>query len=101
MDTAVFIAVLALFGTVVAGLFKLIDKLTNSLDAVASTNKDIAEATAKGAREAKARNGHLAEITELARDAVLNAVHGLTIEKQTVNHQHVLEETVDSQTIKE
>lgn len=54
----------------------------------------VAEATEKGAREAEARNGHLAEISMTNKTQIIEAIHGLTIDKQTVHHQTVQHEKV-------
>lgn len=108
MDTAVFLAVLGLFGTIVGGLFKLFsdaDKtqqrhaeaqlaVAKALNAVAETNKEIADATRKGAEEAEARNGHLAEITVESKKQVIDRIDGLVIQQQTVHNQIVENETV-------
>lgn len=65
MDSPSSLALIAIVGTVVAGLFKL---LTDTIKAntiavkdMAESNNKIAEATEKGNREAKERNGHLGE----------------------------------------
>lgn len=65
-----------------------------ALDNVAKTNREIAQATKRGADEAKARNGHLAEISMQNKDQIIEAVHGLVIDKQTVHNQFVEHETV-------
>lgn len=62
MDSAIFIATLGLFGTIVAGLFKIIDNQTKALKALTDSNEKIASATNKAAQEAEKRNGHLAEL---------------------------------------
>lgn len=54
----------------------------------------VAEATERGAREAETRNGHLAEISMTNKDHIIEAIHGLTIDKQTVHHQTVEHERV-------
>ena len=58
---AVALAAIALAGTMVAGLFKLLNSLTKTMEKVASSSKDVAIATRKSASEAKARNGHLGD----------------------------------------
>ena len=62
MDNAVALAAITLAGTITAGFFKLLNKLTKSIDNLVASNKEIARATKKGADEAKERNGHLAEL---------------------------------------
>jgi len=68
MDSAVFLAVLAVFSTMVVGLFKIIDTqnkaqalLAENLKDNTDSNREIADATNKGNEEAKIRNGHLGE----------------------------------------
>lgn len=110
METAVFLSVLALFGTIVGGLFKLFAdanktqilhadaqmQVASALDKVASTNKEIADATRKGADEAEARNGHLAEIVAESKAQVINRIDGLVINRQTVKNQVVEHEIVNN-----
>jgi len=73
-----------------------VEKMANGMEKVADTNKDIAIATKRGADEAKARNGHLAEISMQNKDQIIDAVHGLVIDKQTVHNQVVEHEHVNS-----
>ena len=54
----------------------------------------VAEATERSAREAEARNGHLAEISITNKEAIIEAINGITIAKQTVKNQTVEHETV-------
>jgi len=61
MESAVFLAVIAVFSTMVVGLFKIIDKLTENLKDNTDSNRLIADATTKGNEEARIRNGHLGE----------------------------------------
>ena len=68
--------------------------LTLAIQKMADSNDNIAKETAKGNREAKERNGHLAEITIQSRDQVLDFI-------QHIGKQHVKEQMVDKQTIKE
>lgn len=72
-----------------------VEKMANGMDKVAETNKEIAQATKRGADEAKARNGHLAEISMQNKDQIIEAVHGLVIDKQTVHNQFVENEQVN------
>ena len=66
MDSAVFLAVLAVFSTMVVGLFKIIDKLTENLKDNTESNRLIATETRQlkletrdGNNKAEERNGHL------------------------------------------
>ena len=72
-----------------------VDKMANGMEKVADTNKDIAEATKRGADEAKERNGHLAEISMQNKEQIIDAVHGIVIDKQTVHTQFVENEKVN------
>jgi hypothetical protein len=62
--------------------------LVKAIDDMASSNREIAEATRIGNKEAKERNGHLAEITIQSRDQVLSAIG--YIKEQKVEHQTVV-----------
>jgi hypothetical protein len=85
VDTAVFLALLTFCGAIVAGFFKLMDKLSTALDANTASNQRIAD-------EAKERNGHLAEITVQSRDQILDKI-------QNIGEQHVKKQVVDEQTV--
>lgn len=113
-NTAVSLAALTLASAVVAGLFKLLNNLTKSLDANTKSNKDIAKktervanATEKGNKEAKERNGHLAElviqstqqgsdnlkaVAEAATDKIIKVVQNVEVQK--VQHQVIKESEV-------
>lgn len=67
--------------------------LTIAIEKMALSNDNIANETAKGNREAKERNGHLAEITIQSRDQVLDFI-------QHIGKQHVIQQTIDKQTVK-
>lgn len=56
-----------------------------------------ADATERAAREAEARNGHLAEISVQQADRIIKMVENIkkqNIAEQTVHHQHVNTEVV-------
>jgi len=109
MDNAVALAALALTGTIATGFFAVInkqnkihEKVADSMNRVAKSNDKIAEATRQGNKEAKERNGHLAElviqqgenikaVADAATDKVIDAVQH--IEKQRVDHQIIKEVT--------
>jgi len=64
--------------------------LVKAIDDMATSNREIAEATKIGNQEAKERNGHLAELTIEARNQVLAAIGYIKeqkVEHQTVQHQ--------------
>jgi hypothetical protein len=66
------LALIAIVGTVITALFKLLNDNTKALGQLVDSNAKIAQATERGAREAKERNGHLGEqsiqIATLVRD---------------------------------
>ena len=68
-------------------LSQAISNMAEAMNQVAISNERIAD-------ESKARNGHLAEISVENKDQILNAINGLTIEKQTVKRQVVEHEQV-------
>lgn len=101
MDNAVALAALGLTGTVVAGFFALIkqqskttEKLSDSIDRMANSTADVAKYTKQGNKEAKDRNGHLAEMVADAKSSTLTAL-------QNVNRQHVEHQHIDTQITKE
>lgn len=77
------------------------EKLVGALNALTSSNERVAKATEKGAREAKQRNGHLAELAvennknNLEYNAkimdAITAVNSQHVDKQIVKHQEVKE----------
>lgn len=99
MNDAVALAAIALASTTIVGLFKLLNKLSRSMDANTRSNRDIAKATNKGSREAKERNGHLAELivqstenTKILADAAVSQITEVV--------QHVDEQKVERQIVK-
>ena len=98
-ENAVALAALGLTGTLAGGFFLLLReqnrthaKLSKSMDKMAESNEKIARATEQGNREAKERNGHLAELTLQSRDQTLEAI--MNVQEQKVTHQTVEHETV-------
>jgi Sec-independent protein translocase protein TatA len=73
--------------------------LVAALNALTKSNERVAKATEKGAREAKQRNGHLAELAvennlnnQTMNKAILDAISNLSVQhvdKQVVEHQAV------------
>ncbi len=107
MDNAVALAALALTGTLAAGFFKLLNKLSKSIDENTKSNKQIAsktemvaKATTTGNKEAKQRNGHLAELV-IQQGESIKAVADLATEKIIEAVQHVEKQSVEHQIIKE
>lgn len=62
-NSEVTLALIAIVGTVITALFKLLNDNTKALTKVAVSSEKVAVATAKSAKEAKQRNGHLGEQT--------------------------------------
>ncbi len=76
-------------------LIKALDKLAESNKAVAANSALVAKETAKGAREAKERNGHIAELSIANTNALMTAIK--EIKTQTVHEQHVDNQYVETQ----
>lgn len=94
-DNSVALAAIALAGTLAAGFFKLLNKLSKSMDrntraheVVAKTNKEIAKAVNKQSAESAERNGHLAELIIESKEQIIST------------HQHVDKQEVEHQTVK-
>lgn len=79
---------------------KAINGMSIHMKAVADTNKTIASATARGADEAKERNGHLAELITKQGDVVQAIADKATDKIITgIGTQHVDTQNVDKQII--
>lgn len=104
MSDQVLLALMALFGTITGGLFKLINdqtkvhaKLAHSMDKVAASNEKIATETKLtrqeikvGNQQSEARNGHLAEISVQQGDRIMQGIEHIKeqhVDKQVVNKQ--------------
>ena len=101
-------SILALFIGMLGGFYALVRYMlsqhekTQELDrneriALTDSFNRVAEATERGAREAEARNGHLAELTIKYKKATLEALDCI---KKNVSEQHVDTQVVDEQIIK-
>lgn len=101
-------SILALFIGMLGGFYALVRYMlgqhekTQELDrteriALTEAFTRVAEATERSAREAEARNGHLAELTIESRQATLEALDCI---KKNVAEQHVDTQVVDEQIIK-
>lgn len=62
-------------------------KLTDAIGLMAESSTKVAAATEKSAKEAKERNGHLAELVEESKKTTLTAIQNIT--SQHVEHQHI------------
>lgn len=102
-NSAVALAAIGLVGTILAlvvkplfGLLREQTRATNALSAsmkkVADSNKEIAKETKQGNKEAKARNGHLAELTIESNKQMMEALQNIS--KQHVDHQVVVKQEV-------
>ena len=96
-DLAPQVAIVFLF---LVFLWKIGVKLGDSLDNLTKSNNKIATATTKSAKEAEARNGHLAEMilthnenAEIRTEKIITAV-------QNVKEQNVEHMVVDKQEVK-
>lgn len=108
----VLLGIIGFFSLLVGGFFKMIanqnrgqEKLTRAIDALSKNSnknalaqKQTAEATIKGNKEAEKRNGHLAElilqnskqtevIAQKATSKIMNAFQNVS--EQVVEHQHI------------
>jgi membrane-bound ClpP family serine protease len=104
-------ALIGILGSMLAGFYALLNKVLkqsaetqekdrNERIALASAFERMAVATEASAREAEARNGHLAELTIESKKATLEAIHCIKV-KQNVAEQHVDIQTVEHETLKE
>lgn len=104
-------SILALFIGMLTGFYALVRYMisvgekTQTLDReerkelVTAFNR-VAEATERAANEAKDRNGHLAELTIDSKKATLDAIACIKL-KQNVKEQHVDNQVVEHEQIKE
>jgi hypothetical protein len=86
------LALIAILATTVTGLFKLLNDNTKATSENTKALQTIAVETKRGADEAKERNGHLAEISDLNRDLIIQAVTRVKVQhvqNQTVEHEEV------------
>ena len=105
--TPIVLALIGLVGAICTGFFKLfadqnkvhgkiangLENLTKSGDKQASAMREIATETKQGNKEAKERNGHLAELQIQQADKIIRHV-------DNVKNQHVTKQVVDSQEVK-
>lgn len=112
MSDQVILALLGLFGTIIAGFFKLFkdqqkvhERLANGMEKVAKSGDKqakemakVASATIRSADEAKERNGHLAEMQIQQADRVIDNVRN--VQSQHVKKLEVENEVVEHQTVK-
>lgn len=117
------LALVAIVGTVITGLFKLLNDNTKALYKLVHSSEKVAEATQRAAREAKQRNGHLGDQTIKIGEQNVQIVKLLqtqnkdvstiatTLSKSaliaaedrdilTASTQHVDNQTVEHQTVK-
>jgi RNA binding exosome subunit len=62
---AVNLALVAIVGSVITALFKLLDANTKAIGKLVHSSDKVAKATTKSAKEAKQRNGHLGDQSKM------------------------------------
>lgn len=98
MDNTVALAAIGLAGSITAGFFRLTNKQIKTHEKIAKGLSDLADETKglklearKGNKEAKQRNGHLAEIViqqgEITRDNMNKPINVQTVETQVVSER--------------
>lgn len=103
-------SILALFIGMLTGFYALVRYLISVAEKAQSQDRDerkeliktfnrVAEATETAAREAKERNGHLAELTIESKQATLEAIQCIKV-KQNVSEQHVDNQVIEHEKIK-
>lgn len=123
-NSEITLALIAIVGTVITALFKLLNNNTRTLNKVAVASDKVAKATIRAAKEAKDRNGHLGEqnvqiaklVTEQNRDVksiektnekIANTLSKSALiaaedrEVLTASSQVIHEQQVEHQTVKE
>lgn len=90
MDNTVPLAAIGLVGTILAVVVK---PLFSIIRENTTATRALVEETRKGNREAKQRNGHLAELVIQTNDKTIEAIK--TVKKQEVKEQHVKLQTID------
>lgn len=104
MTEATVLALVAIVGSVITALFKLLNDNTKAQNATAGAMKSLVEETRKGNEEAAERNGHLGEqniqITELIATHTTKTIEAIDGIKSQHVDQHVDTQVVDSQVIK-
>lgn len=102
-------SILALFIGMLGGFYALVKSMMSigekaqamdreeRRELIASFNR-VATATETAAREAKERNGHLAELTIESKQATIEAIKCIKM-KQNVHEQHVDNQTVEHETV--
>lgn len=68
-------------------------QLALAIKDMAKSSARVADATVKGAAEARERNGHLADMVKEAKEQTINAIS--IVKEQHVEHQHVQTEKVE------
>lgn len=95
MNNAVALAAIGLVGTILAivvkPLFSLLKANTKATSANTTALQSIAKETKQGNKEAKERNGHLAELVMDSRKATIEAIN---VKEQNVEHMHIEHEVI-------
>ena len=99
MDSAVFLAVLAVFSTMVVGLFKIIDTQNKAQALLTEALNKNTQSNARIADESKERNGHLAELAKENQQANVQGNIKMMKALKEIKTQNVKEQTVAHQTV--
>lgn len=92
-ETTTTLALVGIVGSVITALFKLLKDNTKATASLSAAIGSLVDETRKGNREAKQRNGHLAELVIGQGDKTIEAV-------QTIKKQHVNNQVVDHQEVR-
>ena len=92
-ENATSLALVAIVGTVITALFKLLNANTKALGKLVDSSEKVAKATTTSAKEAKQRNGHLAELVVDSKKQVIHAVS--EVKQQNIGEQHIGTQVID------
>lgn len=105
MESAAILALIAILGSTMVALFKLLNQNTKALDKMTTAMTNVAHSNKRIADESKQRNGHLAElITEQGKQSVQiadMAVNKVIEGVQNVKTQNVINQKVEQSTVKD
>lgn len=104
-------SILALFIGMLTGFYALVKYMIKTSEQSQKLDREerleltkafnrVATATETAAREAKERNGHLAELTIDSKNATLEAIQCIKV-KQNVKEQHVDNQVIEHEQIKD
>lgn len=97
------LALIAIVGTVITALFKLLGDNTKAQANLGVAIKSLTDETAKGNREAKQRNGHLGEQNIQITEMIASMGQNINDKAdrnfkafQNIQTQHVVKQTIDN-----